>query len=801
MSEPLRALIVEDSEDDARLVLRELRRAGYEPIFERVESADAMRAALAARAWDLILCDYVVPGFGGLEALEIAKESGLDLPFILLSNKVSEETLVEAMRAGATDFLMKDRLERLGPVVKRELVDAAARRGLRLAQIQWETAFDAVQDALFIHDVEGRIMRANLAYAALGGLPTREIIGKLYWEVFPKADGPLASCATEIKTLNWTQEEIGLPAGATYESRSYPILDAKGAYLYSLHVLQDITERKQGEHRRLLEAKRLEVSLTLSKMIDQSEQAILDFVLEQCIGISASRYAFIGRLDADESVMTVHAFSKDAMARCAVQSAPPVFALADAGLWAEPVRQRRSVFINDCTVPHQHRHGTPAGHVELKRYLGVPVFERDHIVMLIAVANKESDYTQSDAERLSSLATDAWRVIERQRAENALLRSNRALRTLSAGNEALVRATDETELLDTVCQLIVKQGGYRMAWVGYADDNAERSITPRAWAGTGQVELDSLKLSWADTERGQGPMSRAIRTGEPQLTRDILSDPGFELWREQASAHGFVSVFACPLWVGERIIGSLGIYAAEADVFVGEELDLMKELASDLAYGIETLRTRRDRDRLADAQVRDAERLQKSLEQSIQTIADTVEARDPYTAGHQRRVGELAVAIARELGLAQETIHGIRLAAAVHDLGKIHLPAEILSKPGKLSAIEFMLIQTHPQAGYEILKNVDFPWPIADIVHQHHERMDGSGYPQGLKGDEILLESRILAVADVVEAMASHRPYREALGIDAALKEIEAGRGTAFDATVVDACIRLFSEKRFVFSS
>lgn len=212
-----------------------------------------------------------------------------------------------------------------------------------------------------------------------------------------------------------------------------------------------------------------------------------------------------------------------------------------------------------------------------------------------------------------------------------------------------------------------------------------------------------------------------------------------------------------------------------------------------------TVRDITERKKAEESLVRNAARLQKSLEQSIQTIADTVEARDPYTAGHERRVGMLAVAIARELGLAEERIHGIRLAASIHDLGKIRIPAEILSKPGKLTDIEFMLLKTHPQAGYDILKDVDFPWPIAMIVYQHHERLDGSGYPQGLKGEAILLESRIMAVADVIEAMASHRPYRPSMGIEIALAEIERGCGIVYDPAVVDACVKLFHEGRFTF--
>jgi PAS domain S-box-containing protein len=193
------------------------------------------------------------------------------------------------------------------------------------------------------------------------------------------------------------------------------------------------------------------------------------------------------------------------------------------------------------------------------------------------------------------------------------------------------------------------------------------------------------------------------------------------------------------------------------------------------------------------------ERMRKALEGTIDAIAAAVEARDPYTAGHQSRVADLAQAIAIELGLPVDTIEGLRLAATIHDLGKLTIPAEILTKPKTLLGIEYSLIQTHSQTGYDILKSIEFPWPIARIVLEHHERMDGSGYPNGLKGDQVLLESRILAVADVVESMASFRPYRPALGIDAALEEIEKNKGILYDAEVVDGCKRLFREKGYVF--
>jgi PAS domain S-box-containing protein len=185
-------------------------------------------------------------------------------------------------------------------------------------------------------------------------------------------------------------------------------------------------------------------------------------------------------------------------------------------------------------------------------------------------------------------------------------------------------------------------------------------------------------------------------------------------------------------------------------------------------------------------------KLRKTIEETIVTVARIVDVRDPYTAGHQKRVASISVAIAQGLGLTEEQIRGIYLASLIHDIGKIQVPAEILSKPGKLTKLEFALIKIHPRVGYDLLKGIDFPWPIAQIVYQHHERIDGSGYPRKLKGDKILLEARIVGIADVIEAISSHRPYRPALGIDFALEEVKKHSGITFDTAVVKSCMKIF---------
>jgi len=191
------------------------------------------------------------------------------------------------------------------------------------------------------------------------------------------------------------------------------------------------------------------------------------------------------------------------------------------------------------------------------------------------------------------------------------------------------------------------------------------------------------------------------------------------------------------------------------------------------------------------------EKLHRSVHDTVKAMAGLVEAADPYTAGHQERVGELALAVARELGLDDDRLDGLRMAGVIHDIGKISVPRELLVKPTKLTDMEMDLIRGHAEAGYNVLRDIEFPWPVARVVYEHHERLDGSGYPQGLSGEQVLLESRILAVADVVESMAAHRPYRPALGVEAALAEIRQNSAVLYDPEVVAACCRLFDERGY----
>ena len=394
-------------------------------------------------------------------------------------------------------------------------------------------------------------------------------------------------------------------------------------------------------------------------------------------------------------------------------------------------------------------------------------------------------------------------VIEDQKqAEAAVKHANRGLATLSAVNRILVHATSEEEILQEICQSVVRQSDYPLIWVGYVQHDAEKSIKIMAYAGHDEGYVDAMQLTWAEEEHGMGPSGRAVRSGTTQLCQDIASDPQYLPWHDEALKLGYASSIALPLldWK-HTVFGIMSVYAEEAQAFTAEEIKLLEEMAGDLAFGVQTLHIRHERDLALVKNQEQLVQLQESLEDTMRAIARIVEMRDPYTAGHQVRVAELAAAIATQMGLPDEQVHAIHLASTAHDLGKIQIPAEILSKPGKITDLEYSLIKIHAQAGYDILKDIHFLWPIAQMVLQHHERMNGSGYPQGLKGDQIILGARILSVADVVEAMSSHRPYRAGLGIEAALVEISAQRGSHFDPQVVDACLAVFREQHYSFKS
>ncbi len=334
--------------------------------------------------------------------------------------------------------------------------------------------------------------------------------------------------------------------------------------------------------------------------------------------------------------------------------------------------------------------------------------------------------------------------------------------------------------------LIKENALYTVCWKGYKKYGMEKFMVNAIQS------LDEYKIP-----------GMSIKAKKILVIPNTTKEPDWMRLKETAWIKSHI---AMPIILQDRVMGMLRLDSETPYKFSKKDAKKLQPLANTAAIAIEKARLLEDalkevkqRER-AEKNVKESyKKLQKAMESTIFTLAKIVEMKDPYTAGHQRHVAQLSEIIAKEMRLSKKQIETLKTAALLHDIGKINIPSEILTKPTKLLPIEFSLIKEHPLNGYEILKNIEFPGPVRKIVLQHHERMDGSGYPNGLKGNEIMLEARILAVADVVEAMSSHRPYRPALGIDKALEEIEKNKGILYDQKVANVCVRLFKEKGFKF--
>lgn len=390
-------------------------------------------------------------------------------------------------------------------------------------------------------------------------------------------------------------------------------------------------------------------------------------------------------------------------------------------------------------------------------------------------------------------------ITDQQQKEHQLSAQNWALSAFSIAALALGRARSPESLLQAICEAITAQSVYVLAWVGIAEDGPEKGIRVAASAGNARDYLDGLALTWREDEAsGLSAAGICIRTNALTIIEDAELPEKFAPWRNRARQFGILSAVSTPICIAGSWRGALTVYSAQSRAFETAPVEVFERLGEQIVHGIQAL----EQKQLLDAERDNLEKTQRlltdALAASVSAMVTAMEMRDPYTAGHETRTAEIAFAIGKEMGWPEDRLQGLRMAAMVHDIGKISIPSQILNKPGRLSVEEYELVKGHPESSYEILKDIPFTWPIAEIVREHHEKLDGSGYPRGLKGNEILFEARVLTVADIVEAMAAARPYRKGLGLEVVLAEIESQAGTLLDAEAVRICARLFREQRLI---
>ena len=474
-----------------------------------------------------------------------------------------------------------------------------SREQIKKAHEEWIAALDAIQDPVFMHDRDGRIMRSNRAYARRAGMSVKEIVGKFYWEAFPKGDGPLPHCHRAVVSGEEAggdedTDEVRLGSGEIFVSRSFVVRDGNGAYLYSLHIMEDVTERTRIE-----------------QQLMQSEQRFRNLV--------ETSSDWIWEVDADGFYVYVSPKLREllgfepveVLGRMPFDLMPPEEAKRVKAEF-EAIQAGRKPFAGLENV-NLHKDG----HEVVLETSGVPVFDR-----------------KGDFHGYRGIDRD---ITRRKRDERGLKKLNRILQTLTACNQLLIHAESEPQLLQDMCRVIVEIGGYFSAWVGYVEHDAGKTLRPMVQCGFAEGYLEGLPFSWRDDERGRMPTALAVRSGRMQMSQNVEQDPAFDVWREQARKTGIASCIALPLKDGnDEVFGSLSIYAETVDAFDEAEVKLLEEMSEDLAFGIQTLHVRA-------AQKQSTELLNKGLEETVLVIATMVEMRDPYTSGHQQRVADLAV--------------------------------------------------------------------------------------------------------------------------------------------------------------
>jgi PAS domain S-box-containing protein len=614
---------------------------------------------------------------------------------------------------------------------------------LRQERARVQTYVDVVGTMLVALDRDGRISLVNPRAAEVLGRPVGELVGRDWFDtcVPPllrrSVRGVFARLmAGDLSPVSEYENHVVTASGEErlIAWRNTLLRDAAGRPSGTLSSGEDVTDHRRREAALRLNEERLAVLLELSQMGDLPDNELFDFALEQGVRLTRSRIGYLHFVHDDQVSLELARWSKAVHGGCTTDMIPH-YPLAQAGVWADCVRLRKPVIHNDYAALPE-RKGLPEGHFPVIRHMSVPVFDGEKIAAIAGVGNKDEPYDESDVRQLELFMHGLWSVLRERRAKLALRESEETLRVF----------------LDTIpAPSCLGDRDARSLLVNRA--MAERlGQPPESIVGSSIFDLLPPEIGRARTERYR----KVVATGRPEIFEDQRDGKDW--------LHHFSPVPDADGTVSRVATFSLDITARK-------------------------LAERIQRDSLV--------RLRRTLDGTVEAISRALETRDPYTAGHQRRVADLARAIAREMGLAEEIVDAIGLAGCIHDIGKLSVPAEILAKPAKLSAIEFGLIMLHPQTGYEMIRPVEFPWPVHQFILQHHERLDGSGYPNKLAGEAILLEARIIAVADIVEAMASHRPYRPALGIDAALAEIRRLKGGQLDPGAVDACTRLFVERRY----
>jgi PAS domain S-box-containing protein len=779
MADRLRLLIVEDSQDDAQLIVRELQHGGYEVESERVETAPALQAALARQTWDVVISDYSLPTLDAPHALELLNSSGIDLPFIILSGTIDEDTAVTALRAGAHDFMTNSHLARLVPAIQRELRDAETRKirkqaetALHESEIRNRTLIEQLPMIVYVNspdDISHTTYVSPQIRTILGYTPKDWVTDPTFWQkvLHPEDRGDVLE---RLKQINITNEpfdmEFRMLAADGHivwlRDQAIPVKDPAGRPLYWQGLMIDITEQKQRE--RELEAI-ANISAALREVHTVNE--ILSRLLDEALAIVSTDSGSIWLFNQGSSNLSMaiqRGWDDEALSK--YHHGENISELVIASRRLIIVRDYR----NDHRVPEDHRKDIPEG-------LGgacIPLIASDTLIGVLFVnVHLPREIMAGELRILNTLAEIGGNAIQRAHLMEQTVNQLDRLAALRSIDIAISSSFDLKMTLNVVLDKVTRELSVDAADVLLL--NPDTLILNYAAAkGFWSREIESASLIIGEGLAGKTALERRII-----YVDDLPSNSQLVKRNQMVVDERFISYYGVPLVSKGKVKGVLEIFSRTKVIRDEEWQQFLDAVAGQTAIAIDSSSMFQDlqRSNLELALAYDA---------TIEGWSHALDLRDKETEGHTLRVTEMTLKLAQAMGIHDEELIHIRRGSLLHDIGKMGVPDRILLKPDKLTEDEWVSMRKHPGFAYDMLVPVAYLRPALDIPYCHHEKWDGTGYPRGLKGDLIPMAARIFAVVDVWDALLSDRPYRAGWKNDDVLKYIKEQSGKHFDPRVVD---------------
>ena len=790
-SVPLRVLIVEDTPSDAELMALRLKKEGFRFDWQRVQTEQDY-LTLLAEGQDLILSDWSLPQFSGLRALQLIRDRGWDIPFIIVSGSIGEEAAITALRLGAYDYLLKDRLERLGQAVRNALEQKRLRderklteQALAISEAELRALFSSMHDVVLVLDENGKYCKIAPTNPGLLVKPPHELLGQNLRDVFaPELAEHFIQVNREVLANRQTRQieyELNIQGVSVWFETSISPMTADTV----LWVARDVTDRKRTEQALQQYAHRQEKLVALGRALSATlDLEVIYQIAEKhtkelidCPNFAVTLY------DAKEGVLRAAYLSSDGepldVTDLPVMKYDPHNSTSGR---SEAVYARAPVVVPDLQTKRKTRKAMLVGSSQEPRSaIYIPMIVDDRVIGLLDLQSyREGAYSLEDGEWLSVVANQIGMAIQNA---NLFARVKQRLAELTAVHTIDAAVTAHLGPQHTV-EVLMEQivTGLGVDAVSILLYNPKTNLLEYAF-GRGFWGEISQGTRLHIGEGLAGKVALVKQTVQTRLTHQMT---GFRYSKEWA-AEKFVEYFGVPLLVSSKLIGVLQIFHRSPLLPDADWLRFLDMLAGQAAVVLDTIQL------FENVQHANSELLQ-AYDATIEGWSQAMDLRDKETEGHTQRVTETTLHLARELGISEEMLVHIRRGALLHDIGKLGVSDDILRKPGALTAEEWREMKMHPEYAYQMLYPIEYLRPALDIPYCHHEKWDGSGYPRGLKGEEIPLAGRIFAIVDVWDALTSDRPYRPAWTKEKTLQYIRDLNGKQFDPRVVEAFIRFIEQ-------